>query len=134
MPQPRLTQGRGGSVFGDFAVRVLRALVTREPARLTLNVRSDDVLPDFDPERIVEVPYDVRAGGVTPEPQPRFPRATVGLLRMLADYQAAAAIWADDPDTMAQALAANPLMLSLSLARELLRARAEAQAGLLGKP
>lgn len=124
-PKPCLSQGRGGSVFGDFAVRVLRALVTGEAARLTLNVRNDGVLPDFDPERIVEVPCNVRAGGVTPEPQPRFPRTTVGLLRMLADYQAASAdaIWADDRDAITQALAANPLVLSLSLARELLRAR-----------
>jgi len=83
------------------------------------------VLPDFDPERIVEVPCDIRAGSVTPDPQPCFPGTTVGSLRMLADDQAASAdaIWADDPDAMALALAANPLVLSFSLARALLRAR-----------
>jgi 6-phospho-beta-glucosidase len=127
---PRLTHGRGGSVFGDFAVKVLRALATGAPARLTLNVRNDGALPDLDPERIVEVPCEVAGGRATPLPQPRFSRDTVGLLRMLADYQAAAAdaIWADDPGAIARALAANPLVVSLSLARDLLRARATAGA------
>lgn len=143
-PVPRLTRGRGGSVFGDFAVRVLRALATGEPARLTLNLRNDGALPgagllrgatpgvpalpDFDPERIVEVPCAVEAGRVRAEPQPRFPRDAVGLLRMLADYQAAAAeaIWVGDPDAIERALAANPLVVSLALARDLLRTRAAA--------
>ena len=125
---PHLTLGRGGSVFGDYAVRVLRALVTGEEARLTLNVRNDGALPDLDPERIVEVPCRVAEGHVTPEPQGRFARDQLGLLRMLADYQAAAAdaIWEGDPDAIARALAANPLVVSLSLARDLLRARAAA--------
>jgi 6-phospho-beta-glucosidase len=125
---PRLAHGRGGSVFGDFAVRVLRALVTGEVARLTLNVRNGGALPDLDPERIVEVPCRVAEGRVTPEPQGRFARDHVGLLRMLADYQAAAAdaIWANDRGAMERALAANPLVVSLALARDLLRARAAA--------
>jgi 6-phospho-beta-glucosidase len=125
---PRLTHGRGGSVFGDFAVRVLRALVTGEAARLTLNVRNGGALPDLDPERIVEVPCRVADGRVTPEPQGSFARDQLGLLRMLADYQAAAAdaIWDGDPAAMERALAANPLVVSLSLARDLLRARAAA--------
>jgi 6-phospho-beta-glucosidase len=125
---PRLTHGRGGSVFGDFAVRVLRALATGAPTRLTLNVRNDGALPDLDPERIVEVPCEVVGGRATPLAQGRFSRDTVGLLRMLADYQAAAAdaIWADDPAAMERALAANPLVVSLTLARDLLRARTAA--------
>ena len=143
---PRLTQGRGGSVFGDFAVRVLKALATGERTRLTLNVRNDGALapggplhgttpgrvalPDLDPERIVEVPCTVAGGRIMAEPQTRFPRDTVGLLRMLADYQAAAAeaIWAEDPGAIERALASNPLVLSLPLARDLLRARAAADA------
>lgn len=129
-PVPRLSAGRGGSVFGDFAVRVLRALVTGERTRLTLNVPNHGALPDFDDDRVVEVACDVANGRVTPRPQARFPRAAVGLLRMLADYQAAAAdaIWFGDRDGVVQALAANPLVLSLPLARDMLRARSEAAA------
>ena len=127
-PTPHLQAGRGGSVFGDFAVRVLRALATGACTRLTLNVRNGDALPDFDPERVVEVPCELHEGRITPASQARFPRDTVGLLRMLADYQAAAAeaIWEADHDAQERALAANPLVVSLSLARTLLRTRAQA--------
>jgi alpha-galactosidase/6-phospho-beta-glucosidase family protein len=47
---------------------------------------------------------------------------------VLADYQAAAAdaIWSGDPDAMERALAANPLVVSLTQARALLKARAAA--------
>ncbi len=123
---PNLTQGRGGSVFGDFAVRVLRALATGERARLTLNVpNAGRVLPDFDEERVVEVPCTVEGGTITPEPQQGFPHTKRGLLRMLADYQAASAdaIWHGDQDHLAEALALNPLVGSLDLADRLLAAR-----------
>ena len=126
--RPRLSGGRGGSVFGDFAVRVIRAFTSGGTATLTLNVANGGALPDLDPERIVEVPCRIEGGVATPLPQPRFASDTVGLIRMLADYQAAAAeaIWAGDPEALERALAANPLVVSLTQARALLRARAEA--------
>lgn len=129
--RPHLTQGRGGSVFGDFAVRVLRALATGEAARLTLNVANTGrVVPEFDEARIVEVPCRVEDGRVTPERQERLPADRRGLLRMLADYQAAAAeaIWEDDGSGIVRALAANPLVGSITTAEALLRDRARAAA------
>ena len=126
--RPQLSGGRGGSVFGDFAVRVIRTFTTGERATLTLNVPNGSALPDLDPERIVEVPCLVEGGVATPLPQPRFDSDTVGLVRMLADYQVAAAdaIWSGDRDALERALAANPLVVSLTQARALLRAREEA--------
>ena len=128
-PEVHLRAGRGGSVFGDFAVRVIGAFVSGTAATLTLNVPNGDALGDLDPERVVEVPCRIEAGHATPLPQPRFSADTVGLVRMLADYQAAAAeaIWEGDPAAMERALAANPLVVSLTRARALLRARAEAE-------
>lgn len=126
---PHLTRGRGGSVFGDFAVRVLEAFVTGRRARLTLNVRNDGrVVPDLDADRIVEVPSVVEGGVVTPERQAPLAADRAGLIRMLADYQVAAAdaIWADDRAAWPRALAANPLVGSLDLADALLRDRAAA--------
>ncbi|MDZ7707859.1 MAG: hypothetical protein U5J97_08195 [Trueperaceae bacterium] len=124
---PRLSRGRGGSVFGDFAVRVLRALVTGEAARLTLNVpNADRAVPDLDPERVVEVPCLVEGGRIVPEPQPRLAADRRGLIRMLADYQAAAAdaIWEGDRAAVTRALASNPLVGSVRKADALLNARA----------
>lgn len=125
-PVTRLSKGRGGSVFGDFAVRVIKALLTGERARLTLNVTNDgSAVPYVDRERIVEVPCLVEAGRITPKPQPDLANDRRGLIRALADYQAAAAdaIRSSDPIAEARALASNPLVRSLSLADRLLAAR-----------
>ncbi|MEX2502056.1 MAG: hypothetical protein WD336_06745, partial [Trueperaceae bacterium] len=129
--RPQLTRGRGGSVFGDFAVRVLRALATGEAARLTLNVPNrGGALPDFDDERVVEVPCSVEGGRVVPLRQEPFPHELRGLLRMLADYQAAAAdaIWSGDRSAQVRALASNPLVMEPERAEALLTARAAAGA------
>jgi 6-phospho-beta-glucosidase len=121
-PIPRLTHVRGGSIFGDMAVQVIRGLVQRDGSIHTLNVRNRTALPDFAPERIVEVPARLERAGATPLVQPRLPSTVVGLLRMLAEYQwlAAEAIWQQDRRALEHALATNPLVLSLSLARQLL--------------
>lgn len=127
---PRLTRGRGGSVFGDFAVRVLRTLATGETARLTLNVPNvGTAVPDFDEDRIVEVPCAVEQGRIEPERQERLADDRRGLLRMLADYQAAAArsIWEGDDDAQLRALASNPLVGSLDRADALAALRAAAE-------
>lgn len=121
---PRLTHVRGGSIFGDMAVEVLRGLVQAEGVIHTLNVPNRTALPDFAPDRVVEVPARLSRMGATPLVQDRLPAAVVGLLHMLAEYQwlAAEAIWHDDPPAMTRALAANPLVLSLPLAQQLLDA------------
>lgn len=119
---PRLTHVRGGSLFGDMAVDVLRGLVQRDGSIHTLNVPNRTALPDLAPERVVEVPARLERVGATPLVQERLPAAVVGLLQMLAAYQwlAAAAIWRNDRRAMVRTLAANPLILSLPLAQTLL--------------
>lgn len=119
---PNLTHVRGGSIFGDMAVDVLRGLVTRSASIHTLNVPNRSALPDFAPERVVEVPARLERDGATPLVQPALPSEIVGLLHMLAEYQrcAADAIWDGDRRDLVRALAANPLIVSLSLAENLL--------------
>lgn len=119
---PRLTHVRGDSLFGDMAVEVLRGLVLGDGSIHTLNVPNRTALPTFAPDRIVEVPARLERLGATPLVQDRLPSAVSGLLQSLAEYQwlAADAIWRDDCKAMKHALAANPLVLSLSLAEALL--------------
>lgn len=119
---PQVTQGRGGSIFGDMAVEVLRGLVTGSNSIHTLNVPNHSALPDFAPDRIVEVPARLETRSATPLVQPRLPSNVVGLLHMLAEYQwlAADAIWNGDRSDLRRALASNPLVMSLSLAENLL--------------
>ena len=119
---PRLTHVRGGSLFGDMAVEVLRGLVQQDGSIHTLNVPNRGALPDFAPDRVVEVPARLERRGATPLVQNPLPSAVTGLLKMLADYQwlAAEAIWQGDRPALDRALAANPLVLALPLARRLL--------------
>jgi 6-phospho-beta-glucosidase len=122
--EPRLTHVRGGSLFGDMAVDVLRALVTQDGSIHTLNIPNRSALPNFAPDRVVEVPARLEKVGATPLVQEPLPSEVAGLLHMLAEYQwlAADAIWQDDRDAQVRALAANPLVLSIPLARKLLNA------------
>lgn len=126
---PHLTHVRGGAIFGDMAVEVLRGLVRGGGAIHTLNVPNRTALPDFAPDRVVEVPARLERAGATPLVQDRLSNAVVGLLHMLAEYQwlAADAIWRDDLPAMTRALAANPLVLSLPLAQNLLDAARRAK-------
>jgi len=126
---PHLTHVRGGSIFGDMAVEVLRGLVRGGGAIHTLNVPNHTALPDFAPDRVVEAPARLERIGATPLVQPRLPHAVVGLLKMLAEYQwlAAESIWQEDAAAQVRALAANPLVLSLPLAQRLLDAIPRAQ-------
>lgn len=119
---PNVTHMRGGSVFGDMAVDVLRGLVCQNAAIHTLNVPNRSALPDFAPDRVVEVPARLERDGATPLVQPHLPSEVVGLLHMLAQYQwlAADAIWNGDRTALEHALAVNPLIVSLSLSRKLL--------------
>ncbi len=119
---PHLTHVRGGSIFGDMAVEVLCSLHIHDGRIHTLNIPNRTALPDFAPDRVVEVPARVKHAGATPLVQERLPAEVVGLLRMLAEYQwlAADAIWNGDRRALEHALASNPLVLSLPLARQLL--------------
>lgn len=122
--QPHLSHVRGGSLFGDMAVDVLRGLATQDASIHTLNVPNRAALPGFAADRVVEVPARLEPAGATPLVQPSLPIAVVGLLQMLASYQwaAAEAIWHGDETAMVHALAANPLVMSLPLAKTLLDA------------
>lgn len=119
---PRITHGRGGSVFGDMAVEVLRSLITQDKGIHTLNITNRSAIPALAADRVVEVPARVEDAGATPLVQDALPSDVMGLLHMLAEYQwlAADAIWNGDRKALNRALAANPLVLSLQLAERLL--------------
>lgn len=121
---PHLTHVRGGTHFGDMAVEVIRSLRVQDRSIHTLNIPNHTALPDFAADRIVEVPARIERAGARPLVQERLPSEVVGLLHMLAEYQwlAADAIWQGDRGALERALAANPLVVSLTLARQLLNA------------
>lgn len=120
---PNLTHVRGGSIFGDMAVEVMSALVQNNGNIHTLNVPNRGALADFAPDRVVEVPARIEAKSATPIEQKKLPVEIMGLLQMLAAYQflAAQAVWSGDQRYLEHALAANPLVMSISKAQKMLK-------------
>jgi len=120
-PNPTLKKVRGGSLFGDMAVDVLRSMITDDGAIHTLNVLNGHALPGLDADRVVELPCRLDRLGATPLAQNPLPHSVMGLLAILAEYQwlAAQAIWQGTRREAVRALAANPLVLSISLAEAL---------------
>jgi len=80
-----------------------------------VNVPNHGAIADFPDDLVVEVPGYVDRHGVTPTAQGRMPRQVVGLVKMLGEYQALAAeaAWSGTRREAIQALASNPLVLSL---------------------
>ena len=85
---------------------------------LPVNVPGRGTMPDFPDDLVVEVPGYVDRHGVQPIAQGHMPPHLVGLLQMLAEYQALAAeaAWSDTRRDAIRALVSHPLLFSLRLA------------------
>lgn len=135
--RPVLVKMRGGTrAFGDFAVDVMKAIVEDSNTIFVLNVSNRGAVPGFDAERVVEVPCLVNRRGAHPLAQERLPKELMGLLKMLAEYQAltAKAAWKGTRQDAVKALVANPLVLSLPRAEALYDEMARAHANYLPEP
>jgi len=116
--QPVLERVRGGSGFADFAVSVIGSWLCDAGEIFQLNVPHRGAVPGFPGERVLELPCRVDRHGTTPLLQPALPRDVMGLLEMLAEYQALTAEvgWQGTRAEAIRALASNPLVLSLTKA------------------
>jgi 6-phospho-beta-glucosidase len=112
-------RSRGGILELELAVDVIDALVNDTGATWPVNVPNrGGVLPGFPEDLVVEVPGRIDASGIEPLSVPPLPRQVRGLIEQLGEYQALAAeaAWEGGRREAIQALAANPLVLSLSTA------------------
>lgn len=119
--RPNLRFHRGSSGFGDLAVTVLRALRDEGGATLVLNVENCGATAHFAATTVVETRVRLHAGGWERLPAPELPSGGVALLEQLETYQRRAAQVASTGEVNAipEALAANPLVGTLSRARAL---------------
>lgn len=119
---PNVTEMRGGTkAFGDYAVEVIRAIVQNSGDKFILNVMNNGALPGFNDERVVEVPCSVDENGAHPIKQKPMPHEGLGVIKMLAEYQALTAqvAWQGDRKSAICALASNPLVQSMTKAEAL---------------
>jgi 6-phospho-beta-glucosidase len=130
-PQLDPARSRGGIHELELAIDAISAFYNDTGARLPFNVTNDDgVLPGFDDETVVELWGTVDAKGFHPEAQKPLPHSVRGITQQLAEYQilAATAAWDGTRPDAIRAMAAHPLVPSLTVAESLYDEMAAAQA------
>lgn len=133
-PQLDPARSRGGIHELELAIDAMNAFFNDTGDVLPINLPNrGGVLPGFDEDVVVEVPARVNASGFTPLPQKPLPHAVRGLVQALAEYQVLAAktAWEGDCRDGVRALAAHPLVPSLTVAEELYAEMALAHANRL---
>lgn len=114
-------RSRGGIHELELAFDVMDALYNDKNEVWPVNVPNRGALSDFPDDLVVEVPALINKHGATPLVCGGLPRAVVGLVRQLGEYQAltAEAAWSGDRRSALQALTSHPLVLSLAKAETL---------------
>lgn len=91
---------RVASGYHRIAIDVMSALTGARPARIVVNTRNGDALPDLPPDNIIETPSWISENGVVPERVAPLPDPVLGLVHAVKAYERAAidaAISADRP-------------------------------------
>jgi 6-phospho-beta-glucosidase len=106
---------RGGIHELELAIDAIDAVFNNRGEILPVNVPNRGAIPDFPDDLVVEVPGYLDRNQVTPLVQPPLPQHVVGLVKMLAEYQAlsAEAAWSGRRKDAIRALASHPFMHSL---------------------
>lgn len=112
---------RGGINELELAVDAIVALATNSGAVLPVNLPNGHSLPDFPPDRVVETWARFDRHGAQPFTYGPLPAPARALTLALSEYQACAAEvgWTGGRTEAIQALASNPLVPSLRVARVL---------------
>lgn len=114
-------RSRGGIHELELAIDAMDAIFNNRKEVLPVNVTNNGAIPDFPDDLVVEVPAYIDQTGIHPLVQPHMSRQVVGLVKMLAEYQAltAEAAWSGSRKTAIQALASHPFVHSLDKAERI---------------
>lgn len=117
-PQLDPQRSRGGIHELELAIDAMDAIYNDRKEVLPVNVPNNGALADFPDDLVVEVNGLVDKHGATPLVAGHLPKAAVGLVKMLGEYQALAAeaAWCGRRIDALRALAANPLVSSFDKA------------------
>ena len=120
-PELNPTRSRGGIHELELAIDVIDAMFNDRQEVWPVNVPNRGAITDFSDDRVVEVPSYVDRYGIRPLAQGKLPSQVVGLVKMLGEYQAltAQAAWRGGRREAVQALASNPLVMSLPKAERI---------------
>jgi len=109
---------RGGINELELALDVMDAIFNDRKEVLPVNVPNNGAIADFPDDLVVEVPGFVDRTGIRPLNSGHMPPHTLGLLKILGEYQtlAAESAWSGNRKDAIRALTSNPLVLSLTKA------------------
>ena len=121
VPELNPARSRGGIHELELAIDAMDAIYNDRKELLYVNVPNQGAIADFPADLVVELVGYVDRNGVRPLVQGRLPRHLLGLVQMLAAYQAltAEAAWSGTRLDAIRALASHPLVLSLHKAETL---------------
>lgn len=120
-PDPHPSMARASEGHGDFAVSLMAAIRSGEPARFILNLPNAGTVDGLPDGAIVEAPTTVAGPIFTPIPQGGLPAGVVGLVTQVAEHArlTAEAAATGDRELAVRALAIHPLVGSATQARAL---------------
>ncbi|MBP2017501.1 6-phospho-beta-glucosidase [Symbiobacterium terraclitae] len=112
---------RGGAHYSEAAVSLIDAIANDRREVHAVNTRNNGALADLPGEAAVEVSALVGAHGAVPLTVGHLPPQLRGLLQHVKAYEelTIAAAVSGDPSLALQALAANPLVPSVAVAKQL---------------
>lgn len=122
-------RSRGGINELELAIDVMDAIFNDRKEVWPVNVPNHGAIADLPDDLVVEVPGYCDKNGIFPVAQGNMPKQVVGLVKMLAEYQAltAEAAWSGTRIDAIRALASNPLVFSIEKAEALYDEMAAAQ-------
>lgn len=118
VPELDPARSRGGIHELELAIDVMDALYNDRKEVLYVNVPNNGSIADFPDDLVVETVGYIDRNGIMPLVQGHLPRHLIGLVQMLAEYQAltAEAAWSGTRVDAIRALASHPLVFSLHTA------------------
>jgi 6-phospho-beta-glucosidase len=119
---PRPLAGRYSAEHGDYAVGLIAAVLSGEPARFILNLPNRGAISDLPDDAVVEVPCMLHGREITRQEMGPLPAAVSGLARQMVAHAelAAEAAVTGDRELALQAMMAHPLVHSLSTGQAVL--------------
>ena len=131
--KPALLANRGGAFYSEAAAQLIASLNGDTGDVQVVNIRNDGALAGLPDDAVVEIPARIDASGAHPVALRPLEPDMLGLVQVVKGYErlAVAAARSGDRATALRALVANPLVGTVDIARPLLDALLEANAGFL---
>jgi len=126
--KPLSLMKRGGGGYSNVAVGVMEAIYNDTGKWMIINVANNGIVRFLDDDAVIETACFVSKNGIQPLCIPNYPKAVVGLIAAVKNYESLAveAALTGSRDIALQALVAHPLIGDYDLAKPLLEDMLEA--------